>query len=109
MKITEWKVKWVDKFIPSEISEGELLFPITLNWVIFRCPCGCGELIWVKIDPEFHKLYYTGTTVTLIGSISGEERACKSHFFIVNNRTIWKPEEMEKYGITYKKLAELCV
>ena len=64
--------------------------------VCFKCPCGCGETLWLMerkegdppggeptwtIDAKDGKVTLSPSVVLLMG--------CHSHFFIRNNKVIW--------------------
>ena len=62
----------------------------TLRWLVFRCPCGCGDELPINLDYRLGpawKLYNTGPQASLYPSI-WRESGCKSHFILSRGR-IW--------------------
>lgn len=67
------------------------------QFVEFNCPCGCGETVWIpyykmgeqrETYPSWRYLEEKGK-VTLSPSILSSGFACRSHYFIRNNRIQW--------------------
>lgn len=67
------------------------------QFVEYNCPCGCGKVVWIpyyregaqkEIYPSWALRDQEGR-VTLRPSILSSEFACKSHYFIRDNRIEW--------------------
>lgn len=82
------KHKFVE-YIPSEIDENVLYISIEYDVAKHKCPCGCGDEIVTTLSPSRWKLIYDGETVSLHPSIGNWTHACKSHYFITNDKVVW--------------------
>lgn len=82
------KHKFVE-FIPSDIEEDVLYISIEYDIAKHKCPCGCGDEIVTTLSPARWKLTYDGETVSLYPSIGNWTHACKSHYFITNDKVVW--------------------
>lgn len=61
-----------------------------LRWVVFQCPCGCGELVTINLDKRVGpswRLTRKKDSVSLNPSV-WRESGCRSHFILWNNR-VW--------------------
>ena len=67
------------------------------------CPCGCGRLVDVTLDPATRSLTYDGEHLTLRPSI-GVKFPCRSHYSIVRNAIIWYPPISTSEGRWYDRL-----
>jgi hypothetical protein len=59
--------------------------------VVFQCPCGCGDILTVNVDPESGiawELRTDGKTVTLLPSV-WRTTGCRSHFILFKSRVWW--------------------
>jgi hypothetical protein len=58
------------------------------KWLLFRCPCGCGELLRINLTPSIRpcwRLRISGNgKLSLYPSID-RESGCYSHFFLTAN------------------------
>jgi len=75
--------------IPSDLAPGVLYISMTGRLAMHLCPCGCGETIVTPFAPDFWKLMFDGDTVSLWPSVGNYEFACRSHYFVTNNRIVW--------------------
>lgn len=60
------------------------------QWLMFLCPCGCGEMIMLNTNKKYAPPCWTLTRET--GSIHpsvNQTTDCKSHFWIRNNKVEW--------------------
>src|SRR5437660_574254 len=58
------------------------------RWLKLRCPCGCGELLSINLDPQAGdswKLLVREGKVCLFPSV-WRDTGCESHFNLWNNR-----------------------
>jgi len=63
------------------------------EWAWFRCPCGCGTIIVLRIENPKQSfpswiLTVNNNLVTFSPSIQ-QLNGCKSHFFIREGKVIW--------------------
>jgi hypothetical protein len=82
---------------PSNESVKEKEFNLVsfrdkLYWAMFKCPCGCGNIITLPLKkPHSPRWTLNGNTVeklTLYPSIWQNEGCC-SHFWIRDGRIVW--------------------
>jgi hypothetical protein len=60
------------------------------RWAVFRCPCGCGELLTINLDPRtgpHWRLLRSRSRVSLSPSV-WRTSGCHSHFILWKNR-VW--------------------
>ena len=60
------------------------------RWVVFRCPCGCGELVSVNVDPRAGpswRMQESRRKLSLVPSV-WRTAGCRSHFIIWQNK-VW--------------------
>ena len=94
MKFYEMKNEFVHR-VPSELEEGVLYICLDCDVVVHKCACGCGEKVVLPLAKEHWQLHYDGA-VSLSPSIGNYQYACKSHYFIRNNKVLWVgPEEKQ--------------
>ena len=89
------KVVEHDEYLPKpqDVPEGEIHYCHNYNVISFKCPCGCGEHIFINSkgympsatcwDIQLH-----GDKVTASPSIR-MTGGCKSHYFIRVNKVHW--------------------
>ena len=91
--------------IPDRLTEHVYIVGLQKpKWVIFSCPCGCGERIEVNLMQSRHprwKMQVTKGVISLWPSLWMVDKKCGSHFWIEKNRVIWVPEN---YGQRNKKM-----
>ena len=75
--------------VPENLQSGLLYVCFDCKVVAHLCACGCGEKVVLPIDPQFWSVRYDGETVTMAPSIGNYQYACKSHYWISNNKVIW--------------------
>ena len=74
------------------IKAGELWISHKHRTINLRCPCGCGELTVLSIQPSRWHVHFDGKSVSLDGPTGGSVWAhygCGSHYVIRNNAVIW--------------------
>lgn len=62
------------------------------KWVIFNCPCKCGNKIQANLmmsQLPAWKLTTSEKTATLYPSISVHRFPCRSHFWLHKNKILW--------------------
>ena len=69
------------------LGEGAYLW-----FVVMRCPCGCGENLYMTLLPESNPRWqlteHTNGTISLQPSI-WRKVGCRSHFFLRRGRIEW--------------------
>ncbi|MCY4302420.1 MAG: DUF6527 family protein [Aestuariivita sp.] len=89
--------------IPADLTDlqaGTLYISMKYNTLVHRCPCGCGGLSEVGLDPATRKLIYDGQRVSIEPSIGVRTLPCRSHYWITENQIVWaKPisKDMDKW------------
>ena len=88
-----------------EIEKGTLYVSMRFAILSHLCPCGCGRLVDVTLDPATRSLTYDGEYLTLEPSI-GVKFPCRSHYSIIRNAIIWYPPISKSVGRWYKRFWE---
>lgn len=71
-----------------EMDEQTLYVSMRFATLSHLCPCRCGRLVDVTLDPATRSLTYDGEHLTLRPSI-GVKFPCRSHYSIVRNTIMW--------------------
>ena len=79
------------EFIPDDLEQGTIYVSIRFATASHLCCCGCGNKVVTPIRPTDWKLIFDGKTISLDPSIGNWSFACKSHYWIRNNRVKWAP------------------
>jgi len=82
------KHKFVD-FIPDNLEERVVYISLEYGIVVHKCCCGCGHEVVTPLSPMGWKLTFDGETISLSPSIGSWSLACKSHYWIRNNKVEW--------------------
>ena len=90
IKRHELEIQFVE-FIPDSVPERIIYISTTYATVVHKCCCGCGAEIVTPLSPTDWKLIFDGETVSLYPSIGNWSLACKSHYFIRENKVVWAP------------------
>jgi hypothetical protein len=77
------------EFIPGELKEGTVYVSIRFGTASHLCVCGCGNKVVTPIRPTDWKLIFDGKTISLDPSIGNWSFACRSHYWIRNNKVLW--------------------
>lgn len=88
MRHAEFSHEFVDA-MPETLAEGRLYVSIRYRTASHLCACGCGSKIVTPIRPAKWKLTFDGDTVSLSPSIGNWQQACRSHYWIRNDKIIW--------------------
>lgn len=63
-----------------------------LRWTMFRCPCGCREVITLSLQqihaPHWRLLTSSSSVVSFRPSVWRQE-GCRSHFWIAEGKVRW--------------------
>ena len=87
------------KFVENvpEVLEDEVLYvSIPYETVIHKCCCGCGNEVVTPLSPAGWSLIFNGEAISLKPSIGNWSFACKSHYWIKNNRVHWSAKFSQK-------------
>lgn len=87
MKILELTPCDLDEF-PRVLEEGILYISEECELAAHKCCCGCGEDVITPLNPARWRLNRHGGRVSLRPSIGNWKFACRSHYWIRNNRVI---------------------
>lgn len=79
------------ELVPNHLREGVLYVSLNYNTALHKCCCGCGNEVVTPLSPVDWSLGYDGESVTLRPSIGNYSFACRSHYWITNNRVDWVP------------------
>ena len=88
MRLSELSHEFVDA-IPENLDEGRIYISMRYRTASHLCACGCRSKVVTPIRPAKWKLTYDGDTVSLSPSIGNWQKACRSHYWIRNNKIIW--------------------
>ena len=83
---------FVDVVPEAALMEDSVLYvSMTYATAIHKCACGCGQQAVTPLSPDEWSLTYNGEAISLVPSIGNWGMACKSHYWIQDNRVIWMP------------------
>lgn len=88
MKQVEIRPRFVE-YIPEALDDGVLYVSEEYATAIHKCCCGCGNKVVTPISSNDWQLIIRGNTVSLRPSIGNGSFACRSHYWITNNRVLW--------------------
>lgn len=77
------------EYIPDRIENGTIYVSVTFATAVHKCFCGCGSEVITPLSPTDWRLTFDGKTISLYPSIGNWSFACKSHYWISNNRVEW--------------------
>jgi hypothetical protein len=97
MRIERFTLEFVET-MPTELSEGTLYISMVYAVARHLCACGCGEEVVTMFTPIDWKLTFDGEHVSLQPSIGNWSFACRSHYWITDNRVRWA-RNMSAYEI----------
>jgi hypothetical protein len=69
------------------------------KWVVFNCPCGCGERLDVNLMRSRHpfwKLNLEGGKASLSPSVWVPTDRCGSHFWLIDSQVHWFRKKQSK-------------
>lgn len=87
MKLLELIPRDQDEF-PRVLEEGILYISQECELAAHKCCCGCGEDVITPLNQARWRLVRNGGRVSLYPSIGNWKFACRSHYWIRNNRVI---------------------
>ena len=88
-----------------KMEKGILYVSMRFATLSHLCPCGCGRLVDVTLDPATRSLTYDGEYLTLEPSI-GVKFPCRSHYSIIRNAIIWHPPISKSVGWWYNRIRQ---
>jgi Family of unknown function (DUF6527) len=77
------------EFIPDDLKERTIYVSISFATATHLCCCGCGEKVVTPLRPTDWKLIFDGKTISLDPSIGNWSFACRSHYWVSNNKIRW--------------------
>lgn len=80
------------EFVPRELKDGVLYVSMPYATVIHKCCCGCGEQVVTPLAPAQWTLTFDGQSISLHPSVGNWNFACKSHYWIKQNKVLWARE-----------------
>lgn len=108
MKISKFTPIIVES-APAHLEPGLLYISIKYHTVLHLCPCGCGEEIVTPIARDQWHLEWDGESVSLSPSVGNYRLACRSHYFIRNDRVEWVPERRENKKVKFPFMKTLII
>src|SRR6266404_4055469 len=87
---TVFCVSSLEEALEHLVKPGEIFVVVRgrPRWLRLRCPCGCGDLVTLNLDPRTGrswKLSMKDDKVTVLPSVR-RTSGCKSHFLLLSNR-----------------------
>jgi hypothetical protein len=75
--------------VPGQLEDGIVYVSIEYGTAVHKCCCGCGEEVVTPLSPVDWKLIFDGETISLFPSVGNWSLACKSHYWIREDRVHW--------------------
>jgi hypothetical protein len=76
--------------IPASLEPGNLYVSMRYETAVHLCACGCGTKVVTPFGPHDWAITFDGT-VSLHPSVGNGQQACRSHYYVRNNRIHWLP------------------
>lgn len=90
-RINYLRPEFVD-YIPKNLEEGVLYISLRYSTAAHLCCCGCGYEVITPLNPAKWHLIEKQGVVSLRPSVGNWSFACKSHYWISENRVLWAKE-----------------
>lgn len=87
MKTSTLRSEYV-KHLPERLEEGVLYISEEFSIAGHKCCCGCGEEVITPLNPAQWRVRSEGGGISLYPSIGNWKLACRSHYWIRNNKVI---------------------
>lgn len=84
------------EFIPNHLKERTIYISVTFGTVVHKCCCGCGNEVITPLSSTDWELTFDGESISLYPSVGNWSFACKSHYWIRNNRVEWAKKWSEE-------------
>lgn len=75
--------------IPNVMSEGVVYISTKYATAQHMCCCGCGNKVVTPFSPQDWRITYDGESISINPSIGNWGFACRSHYWIRDNRVEW--------------------
>lgn len=82
------KHEFVTSF-PDVLEDHTVYVSIPFASAVHKCCCGCGQPVVTPISPIRWQLTFDGESISLHPSIGNSNYACRSHYWIRQNRVVW--------------------
>lgn len=83
------------EFIPQALAPGVLYISERYRTASHLCACGCGAKVVTPLSPADWQLTRRHDHVSLYPSIGNWNYACRSHYWIRDNKVIWSGQMTE--------------
>jgi hypothetical protein len=80
------------EFMPEKLEPSVIYVSLRYSLVSHKCACGCGEEVVTPLSPKDWQLIFNGETISLYPSVGNWRFACRSHYWIDQNRAVWAPK-----------------
>jgi hypothetical protein len=84
------------EFIPDNLEDSTLYVSMPYATAVHKCFCGCGNEVVTPLSPTDWRLTFDGKTISLHPSIGSWSLACKSHYWIQQDKVEWAPQWSRK-------------
>jgi len=88
MKLQAIRPSFVE-FIPKDLEDGVLYISERYKVAVHKCASGCGEKVVTPLSPADWQVRRHDDLVSLYPSIGNWNFACRSHYWIRENRIVW--------------------
>lgn len=88
MKLRAMRPRFVE-FIPKDLDDGVLYISERYKVAVHKCASGCGEKVVTPLSPADWQVRRKDDLVSLYPSIGNWNFACRSHYWIHENRIVW--------------------
>ncbi|MHC4183668.1 MAG: DUF6527 family protein [Planctomycetota bacterium] len=83
------------ELIPDHLENGIIYISLMYGTAIHKCFCGCENEVVTPLSPTDWILIFDGKSISLHPSIGNWSLACRSHYWIENNKVEWARELSE--------------
>lgn len=102
----------LDEDFPDEIETNCIYFigtTKTQQYAIFQCPCGCGRVVELNLNPKSSPLWSVKWNV--MGTVSftpsiWRKSGCRSHFFFKHGQIIWCDPAFSSTNVEVEDMGE---
>ena len=101
---------FVDIVPDAHLMEHDVVYvSMAYATAIHKCACGCGQQAVTPLSPEEWSMTYNGEAISLTPSIGNWGMACKSHYWIQDNRILWVSDKKRRGLLSLLRRArEVC-
>lgn len=94
----KYKLTNVERF-PKLFEDGILYWSKEFEMSAHKCACGCGDVIYLPVDPANYRISISSRGPTLRPSV-GNWGVCDAHYLITDGKIEWAdkwtPEQIKK-------------